>query len=80
MIHEYEFTDTGSVWHGHVEYNSATDGFPVPRRVVCTRSARGQPRPTDIDTYEFKDLHFGDVPDSEFQLSAFGISGARESP
>jgi len=80
VIHEYEFTDTINMWGGRVEYAQPQDGFPVPKRVVSTRSPlRGRP-PTDIDTYEFKELHFADVPDSEFRLSAFGLPDARRSP
>ena len=80
VIHEYEFTDTINVYHGRVAYAQPQDGFPVPKRVVCTRSILGQRQPTDIDAYEFNELHFGDVPDTEFQLSAFGLADVRQSP
>jgi hypothetical protein len=80
VIHEYEFTDTINVWRGRVEYAPSQDGFPVPKRVVATRSTLGERQPIDIDTYLFSDLHFGDVPDSEFQLAAFGLSDVRHGP
>jgi hypothetical protein len=80
VIHEYEFTDTINVWHGRVEYAQPQDGFPVPRRVVSTRSTLGDLHPTDIDTYEFNELHFGDVPETEFQLPAFGFPDVRQPP
>jgi hypothetical protein len=80
VIHEYEFTDTINVWQGRVEYGQPQDGFPVPKRVVSTRLILGERHPTDIDTYDFNELHFGDVPDSEFQLPAFGLPDVRQSP
>ncbi len=80
VLHEYEFTDTTNVWGGHVEYAQPQDGFPVPKRVVATRSAPGQRQPTDIDSYEFNEIYFGDVPDGEFELAAFGLPDARRAP
>jgi len=68
------------VFRGRVEYGQPQDGFPVPKRVVSTRSPLGERQPTDIETYEFNELHFGDVPDGQFQLSAFGLPDVRQSP
>jgi hypothetical protein len=80
VIHDYQLTNGADVYRGRVEYAQPQGGFPVPRRVVAKRSDRGAHQPTSIETYEFIELHFGDVPDSEFQLSAFGLREARRSP
>ena len=80
VIREYELSDVTHVYHGLVEYAQPQDGFPVPKRVVSTRTPLGGRQPTDSGTYDFKELRFGDVPDSEFQLSAFGLVDARPSP
>jgi hypothetical protein len=77
--HEYEFTDLRNVFHGRVEYAPPQDGFPVPKRVVVTHSLAGQQQPSGIDTYEFNELHFGDVPDDSFQISAFGLAEPEEA-
>jgi hypothetical protein len=79
VIHEYEFTDLRTVFHGRVEYAPPQDGFPVPKRVVVTHSLAGQQQPSGIDTYEFNELHFGDVPDDSFQISAFGLAEPEEA-
>jgi hypothetical protein len=79
VIHEYELKDGVSVYHGRVEYAQPQDGFPVLKRVVSTRAPLGG-QPTDLEIYEFKELHFGDVPESEFRLSSFGLADARPSP
>ena len=80
VIREFEFTDARGVFHGRVEYTAPEDGFPIPKRVFSTGMARGERQPNVIQTYEFHELHFGDVPDSEFQLSTFGISEPLRSP
>jgi hypothetical protein len=74
VIQEYEFTDTRNVFRGRIEYAPPQDGFPVPKRVVVTHTVAGQPQPSDIDTYEFNELHFGDVADVDFRISAFGVA------
>jgi hypothetical protein len=80
VIHEYEFTDTRNVFHGRVEYAPPQGGFPVPKRVVVTHSLAGQKEPSGIDTYEFNELRFGNVPDDNFHISAFGLAEPREAP
>ena len=74
VIREYEYSDTQNVYRGRIEYSPPQDGFPVPKRVVVTHSLAGQQQPSGVDTYEFNELHFGDVPDVDFRISAFGLA------
>ncbi len=73
VIREYELTDATSFTRGRLDYAALQDGFPVPKRVITATSGIGDRQPTHDEIYEFKELHFGEVPDDEFQLRAFGL-------
>ena len=59
------------------EYQDTADGYQIPRRIVVRgRSVLPDIRPDGIfeyeNTYDF-DFREGDVPESDFTLSAFGL-------
>jgi hypothetical protein len=74
VIQEYEVTYATGIARGRVDYAAPNNGFPVPKRVTSSESAIGAGQPTHDEIHEFNELHFGEVPESEFQLRAFGLT------
>jgi hypothetical protein len=75
-IQEYELHGQSpeglqAVWQVRAEYGVAQDGMPALDRV--TVQMRGKTGVTRQITTKVKTLDFGPVPDSEFDLAAFGL-------
>jgi hypothetical protein len=60
--------------HGSYEYETGADGLPIlKRKHVTYKGTEADGKPTESD-YEFQfNLTEGDVPEGEFELSAFNI-------
>ena len=78
VLHDYEYSDIQDFFRGHIDYGEPQGGFPVPKRVVITRMNPAERRPTSVVTFDFENLKFGDVPDSDFTLAAFGFPGVED--
>jgi hypothetical protein len=86
------------IWHMKVEYEDSDIGTPLPKRVeykVSLKTLKGESEVrradgtilhdgdvTQITTFECDELHFEELPDSEFTLAAFGLPelGKPETP
>ncbi|NQT14611.1 MAG: hypothetical protein HQ582_17775 [Planctomycetes bacterium] len=73
-IQEYELhtqSPDGLQWHVRAEYGAEKNGVPALDRVRA--DWRGGDQRTGRITTKVKTLEFGPVPDSEFELAAFGL-------
>ncbi|MGO9922023.1 MAG: hypothetical protein ACLQIB_45915 [Isosphaeraceae bacterium] len=72
---EYLWKDKqGAFLHrGEIEYEGASEGFPIPKRVIHSIFKPDNPTPLGVKTYEFSNMRFGPLPEKEFTLSAFGL-------
>jgi hypothetical protein len=75
VVREYEFRSKNGVGvhKGVLEYGDVQDGFPVPKRF--TKSTFSVPRnlSTMVETYDFQEFRFVDLPAEDFTLAAFGF-------
>jgi hypothetical protein len=73
-IHEYDYRDISDSYHGKVDYSEPVEGYPVPKRVTITQTSVVKTQPPQSYTFDFDEFHFGDAPDREFTLAAFGLT------
>jgi hypothetical protein len=70
---EYRAKKRGNIHKGEIEYEGASGGFPIPKRVTHSHFEPGGRTPMLVNTYEFKNMRFEALPEKEFTLSAFGL-------
>jgi hypothetical protein len=77
VVYEYESREkkgvSRNVHKGTVQYEGTSDGFPIPKRVASQTIKLPGGEVVASGSYEFLEFRFGDVPDTEFTLSAFGL-------
>ena len=68
-----EGTSGKSSWVGTNEYEDGVGGLPIPKRVVRRLKEVDRGKAVDMEHREEFKIVEGDVPESEFFLSAFGL-------
>jgi hypothetical protein len=81
-LRAYEFHPLSgtAVVAGTVEYGERQNGFPTPMRVVGSVRDTSKNAVTEAWTYDFEHFRFGDSPEREFTLTAFGLPEGAARP
>jgi hypothetical protein len=70
---EYRYKTGANLHTGEIEYEGASGGYPIPKRVTRSIFKPNNPMPFNVTTYEFSNMRFAHLPEKELTLSAFGL-------
>ena len=80
VLHSYEILyKTNDYIRGTIDYDGSEGGVPRPMKVVHTKGKVGEAMPVQTTSFDFDEFHFGEVPEFDFTLAAFGLPELSES-
>ncbi len=72
-LYEYRQTRGAGLRKGTISYEGSHSGFPIPKRVTHSAFKLAQQKLEQVETFDFQDIRFSDLPEREFTLAAFGF-------